>query len=111
MIYENGIGPQLRAMLDFQSGPSMREQYDSHTLSHWGIGPYRGNLLGEAIRRSGEVAAKNFRRIHGADPHPMSDIYGLIRDYAHIPTLEELAAKTADLSRRIDAAKEKHTTS
>lgn len=81
------------------------------TLWQWGVTRYRGNLLGEAITRAGVVAAKNFKHIHGFDPDPLMNIHSLIRDYAHIPSFDELAARTADLSRRIDAAKAKRRAS
>lgn len=64
--------------------------------------------LGDEITRAGRIASDNFRRIHGRSPHELMNIYRLIEEYAHIPTWEELAAKTADLTQRLDAAKAKH---
>lgn len=64
--------------------------------------------LGDEITRAGRIASDNFRRIHGFEPHPFMNIYTLIEEYARIPTWEELAAKTADLTQRLDAAKAKH---
>lgn len=54
------------------------------------------------------AAVRNFRRIHGCDPHPLMNVHTLIAEYERIPTWEELAAKTADLTQRLDAAKAKH---
>lgn len=79
-----------------------------HTLADFGILPRDVPRLGDEITRAARIASANYLRIHGCEPHAMLNIYTLIAEYAHIPTFEELAAKTADLSQRIDAAKAKH---
>lgn len=61
-----------------------------------------------AIAREYRKALANYERIHGAYPPPEANLRSFLRDYLHIPTLDELAAKTADLGQRIDAAKAKH---
>lgn len=75
-------------------------------MSAWGMTQYRD--YGDGIARAHRAASENYRLVHGKDGPYFFDIWDFIREYSHIPTLEELAAKTADLSRRIDAAKAKH---
>ena len=78
------------------------------TLRDLGFGMSGYHWLSQDITRSAQSARANFRRIHSVDPHPLMNVYALIEHYARIPTLEELAAQSADLSQRIEAAKHKH---
>ena len=64
--------------------------------------------IAEHQRARHAAATANFRRIHGCDPHPMMNLEPFLREYAHIPSFEELAWRTEQLGKRIDAAKAKH---
>lgn len=78
----------------------------------WLIGPSRVDPsmqhIADALARLNSQAVTNYVRIHGCYPHPLMQQAALWRDYLHIPTFDELSQRTADLSQRIDAAKQKH---
>lgn len=67
-------------------------------------------------REGYDQAKANFRAIHGADPQPWFNAFALYYDYktpkgAHAILLmdeDQLAAATASIGARIDAAKAKH---
>lgn len=67
-------------------------------------------------RKGYDQAKANFRAIHGHDPHPWFNAFTVYYEYREpkgayailLMDAEQLAAKAADLSQRIDAAKRKH---
>ena len=93
-VADGAEGTEGGVMLDWLIGPSRVDPSMQH--------------IADAMARLNSQAVTNYIRVHGCYPHPFLSQNALWRDYLHIPTLEELAAKSADLAQRIDAAKVKN---
>lgn len=78
----------------------------------WLVGPSRVDPsmrhVANALAKAYTQAVTNYQRIHGTYPPYLYPSHVLLAEYSYIPTWGELAAKTADLAQRIDAAKAKH---